>query len=164
MLLGLIADTHDNLDAVEKAIRLFNARGVSCVLHAGDWNAPFTLARFQRAECRVIGVFGNVDGEREGLRSRAEEVGVELLGNFGEMVLGGLRIALIHGRDEAVVEALALSGKYDIVVRGHTHKKELRTVGRTLVVNPGEAGGHLTNIRTVALLDTERRDVEFVEI
>ena len=34
--IGIMSDTHDRLDAVEKAIDLFNREKVEHVLHAGD--------------------------------------------------------------------------------------------------------------------------------
>jgi len=34
---------------------------------------------------------------------------------------------------------VAESGKYDLVIYGHTHRQEIKFVGKTLVVNPGEA-------------------------
>jgi len=44
--LGVISDTHDNLDAIGKAVDEFNKRRVSLVLHAGDYVFPFTAKIF----------------------------------------------------------------------------------------------------------------------
>ncbi|MEM2187311.1 MAG: metallophosphoesterase family protein, partial [Thermofilaceae archaeon] len=63
-----------------------------------------------------------------------------------------------------VVTRLANTGSFDVVVYGHTHEIDVRMVGRTLVVNPGEACGYLTGRKTIAVLDTESRSVEIVEI
>lgn len=161
---GIIADTHDNIVAADSAIDLFNSRGVELVIHAGDWNAPFTLARFAKSKTRVIGVFGNIDGDRDALLSRAERIGVQILGNLAEVEVGGVKIAVIHGKDERVVEALAKSGTYGIVIRGHTHRPDVRSMGPTLVINPGEACGYLTGKRTIAMLDTDTLGTEIVEI
>lgn len=43
MRIGLIADTHDNVPMVEKAVALFNREGVSAVFHAGDYVSPFSV-------------------------------------------------------------------------------------------------------------------------
>jgi putative phosphoesterase len=72
MLLGVIADTHDNLPKIEKAISVFNRKRVSLVLHAGDYIAPFSLLPFRKLNCDYLGVFGNNDGEREGLTKISE--------------------------------------------------------------------------------------------
>jgi len=162
-LIGLISDTHDNVEAVRKAVEIFNQRKVSLVLHAGDYVAPFTARFYRELEAPLKGVFGNVDGDRELLKKRFSEVGGEILGDFAVVEAGSLKIALLHGVDERIVEALMLSGKYRVVVRGHTHKAETRKIGETLMVNPGEACGYLSGKRTIALLNPETLNVEFVE-
>lgn len=65
MLIGLMADTHDNLPMVEKAIKMFNEEKVEVILHAGDYVAPFVIPKFRGLKARLIGVFGNNDGDRE---------------------------------------------------------------------------------------------------
>ncbi len=164
MRVGLISDTHDNLSAVDLAVKVFNEQDVSAVLHAGDWCAPFTMVRLSRVNCKVYGVFGNVDGEREFMKVKAREIGVELLGDFGELDLNGFKVALIHGKNESIVEALARSGMYSFVVRGHTHKAKVRKIGNCMIINPGEACGYLTGRRTIAILDLEAMDVKIIEL
>ncbi len=164
MLLGLISDTHDNVEAIRKAVEVFNSRGVEVVLHAGDYNAPFTAEAFRGLKAKLLGVYGNVDGEREGLKERYRKVlGAEILGDFGDLEFGGYRVALIHGVVQPIVEALAASGRYRVVVRGHLHKPEAVKIGQTLIVNPGEACGYLTGKRTIAILDLETLKVEHIE-
>ena len=163
--IGLISDSHDNVEAIKRAVEVFNARRVELVLHAGDYVAPFTAKFFQGLKAKLIGVYGNVDGEKEILRQRyLETLGAEIRGEFAEVEARNWKIALIHGVHQPIVEALALSGKYRAVVRGHTHKAETLRLGETLIVNPGEACGYLTGRRTIAFLDLERLEVEFVEI
>ncbi|MCS7385496.1 MAG: metallophosphoesterase [archaeon GB-1867-005] len=164
MKIGLISDTHDNQAAVDSAVKVFNEHGVGAVLHAGDWCAPFTMIRLAKVNCKVYGVFGNVDGEREFMKVKASQVGVELLGDFGEVDFQGVKIAVIHGRHERVVEALARSGMYNVVVRGHTHKPELVKLSGCLIVNPGEACGYLTGKRTVAILDLDTLEVSIIAL
>jgi len=163
VLIGLISDTHDNILAIDKAVKLFNDRGVKLVVHAGDWCAPFALMRFQGLDCSLVGAFGNIDGEKEKLRERGEKLGFRL-NWFEEFEVDGLKGAVLHGVDERIVKALALSGLYRVVVRGHTHKPEVKTVGECLIINPGEACGYLTGRSTVAVLDTETMTVETVEL
>ncbi|MEM1767624.1 MAG: YfcE family phosphodiesterase, partial [Candidatus Bathyarchaeia archaeon] len=65
MLIGLMSDTHDNLPMVEKAVSLLNDRKVELVLHAGDYVAPFVIPKLRELKAKVIGVFGNNDGDKE---------------------------------------------------------------------------------------------------
>lgn len=161
---GIIADTHDNIPAIDKAVKVFNARRVGMVIHAGDWCAPFALARFSKLKARLVGIFGNVDGERPGLAARAAEIDADLHGDFAEVEMGRVRIAVIHGKDEKMVNVLASGGAFQVVVRGHAHRSEVKRIGSTLVVNPGEACGYLTGKRTVAILETPSLSVEIVDL
>ena len=72
MLLGIIADTHDNLPMTKKAVELFKDRKVDYMIHAGDFTSPFTLKLFSELKCRYAGVFGNNDGDKLLLQERSE--------------------------------------------------------------------------------------------
>jgi len=152
MKIGLMSDTHDRIDAVEKAIDFFNHEWVTHVLHAGDLVSPFVAPKFARLNAKLHYVWGNNEGDREFIRVKFGEIGVEPLGNFASLNLDGKKIALLHGTHEEIVEVLLKSGAYDVVVRGHNHRAEIRE-GRTLLVNPGEVCGYLTGHMTVAVLD-----------
>ncbi len=165
MLIGLIADTHDNLPMVDKAVKKLNEMNVGLVLHAGDYVAPFVIPKFKELKAKLIGVFGNNDGDRELLKKRFNEYeDLEVHGNFAEIIVGGLKIALLHGDEEELLEALINSQSFDIVVHGHNHKTEVYQKGKTLIVNPGEVCGYLTGKSTIALFDTDRREAEIIEL
>lgn len=165
MLIGLIADTHDNLPMVDKAVEKLNEKEVELVLHAGDYIAPFVIPKFKRLKAKLIGVFGNNDGDREFLTKRFHEhEGLEMRGNFAEILVEDFRIALLHGHEEELLNALINSGSFDIVVHGHTHKALVHQKGKTLVVNPGETCGYLSGRSTIALFDTDRRKAEIIEL
>jgi len=165
MLIGLIADTHDNLPLVDKAVKKLNEMNVGLVLHAGDYVAPFVIPKLKELKAKMIGVFGNNDGDHELLKKRFNEYeDLEVHGNFAEIIVGGLKIALLHGDEEELLEALINSQSFDIVVHGHIHKAEVYQKGKTLIVNPGEACGYLTGKSTIALLDTDRREAEIIEL
>jgi putative phosphoesterase len=160
MKIGVISDTHDNLPKIKKAVELFNAEGAQLVIHAGDIIAPFAAEAMNKLQCRVIAVLGNNDGEKIILAKKFEDIG-ELHANMAQIEIGGRKIAVVHYSDS--VEALAVSGQFDIVIYGHTHKLDVRK-GRTLVVNPGECGGWVTGKCTVALIDLDKLDVEIREL
>lgn len=161
---GVVADTHDRIRAIDLVVKRFSDENVNLVLHAGDYVAPFAVLRFKPLKAKLIGIFGNNDGDHDLLRRRFEEIGAHLHGKFAELNIGGLRAALIHGEDEALLRALINSGYYDVVIHGHTHKAEIYSVGRTLVINPGEACGYLSGRATIAILNTERRSAEILEL
>ena len=163
MIIGLISDTHDRLDAIEAAIRFFNRKGVSDVLHAGDLVSPFATPKFSKLKAKLHYVWGNNDGDREFIRVRFGEIGISPLGDFAALELGGKKIALLHGTHAHVVDSLVRSGLFDVVVRGHNHKVEV-IEDKTLLVNPGEVCGYLSGRRTAATLDLNKMHAEIVEL
>jgi putative phosphoesterase len=165
MLIGLIADTHDNLPMVEKAIRKLNEEKVELVLHAGDYVASFVVPKFKELKAKLIGVFGNNDGDHELLKKRfSEQEKLEIRGNFADVVADGLRIVLLHGSDMELVKALIDSESFDVVVHGHSHSAETYRKGKTLIINPGEVCGYLTGKSTIAVLDTNTRQARILEL
>jgi putative phosphoesterase len=161
MLIGAMSDTHDRLDAVNKAIRFFNSQEVTDVLHAGDLVSPFVVPLFSRLKAKLHFVWGNNEGDHDFIKVRLADIGVEPLGDFALLQLGGKKIALLHGTHEELVDSLVKSGAYDMVVRGHNHRAEI-IEGQTLVVNPGEVCGYLTGRQTVALIDLDKMQAQIV--
>ena len=159
-LIGLIADTHDNKHTSAKAIELFNERAVNLVLHAGDFIAPFNFREFAKLKARFIGVFGNNDGERFGLRKTFADIGEIILGPY-EFEYKGKRLVLMH--EPVLLDAAATSGHYDVIVYGHTHEVDVRT-GKALVINPGECGGWLNDRSTIAILNLDTMAVEVIDL
>ncbi len=159
MIIGIMSDTHDNMPLVRRAIDLFNERHVEYVIHAGDYTSPFTLKLFPDLRCEYVGIFGNNDGDRLLLQERA---GGKIRNQPYIFTLRDKKIVVMH--EHHVVEALADSGHFDLVVYGHTHKADVRKVRNTLVVNPGEVGAYLYGKSTAALVDLEKLEAEIVEL
>jgi len=159
MLIGIISDTHDNLDLLRKAVGLFNTRKVEHVIHAGDFTSPFTFRVLKDLECAFTGVFGNNDGDKLLLKKRSEG---RVFNQPHIFELSGRKIVVVH--EHNIVEALADSGHFDFVIYGHTHEPDIRMVKNTLVVNPGEAGGWLYRKPTVAIADLNSLTAEIIEL
>lgn len=165
MLMGLIADTHDCLPMVDKAIRRLNEQRVEIVLHAGDYVSPFVIPRFRELKARLVGVFGNNDGDHELLKRRFEEQeNLEIHESFAEITLDSPKVVLLHGKERELLKSLIDSGSFDVIVHGHTHQAGVYRKGKTLVINPGEVCGYLTGRSTIALLDTIKLEAKIVEL
>lgn len=163
MLVGLISDTHDNLPMIEKAVERLNNEKVELVLHAGDYIAPFTILKLQKLKTRLIGVFGNNDGDRELLKKKfGENDLLELRGNFARIEADGLKICLLHGDEKELLDTMIDSQSFDVIVHGHTHEAEVSRDGRTLIVNPGEVCGYLSGKSSIALLDTVGKEAKII--
>jgi hypothetical protein len=164
MIVGIMADTHDRLSLVDKAVRVLNEQNVELVLHAGDYIAPFVIPHFKPLKAKFIGVFGNNDGEKNGLKKKFKEIGAEIRGNFADVTVDGLKIALLHGSEEELLRSLINVESHDIIIHGHTHEAKTYRNGKTLVINPGEVCGYLTEKSTVALLNSQTKEAKIIEL
>jgi putative phosphoesterase len=164
MKIGIIADTHDNLPNIDKAIKRLNEEKVHLVLHAGDYVAPFSVLRLKPLNAKLIGIFGNNDGDQQFLKKRFKEINQEIRGKFAEITVEDIKIAMIHGEDMELLTSLIRTQSYDVVVHAHTHEAKIYRQGKTLVINPGEVFGYLSGKSTIALLDTQTLDAKIVQI
>lgn len=163
MHIGLISDTHDNIYNIEKFVKICRDKNIDLVIHAGDIVRPESVKWFEGV--RLIGVLGNNDIEEERLSSSFQKIGGELKGDFCEIEQDNVLIAVYHGTNAKKKSLVLQSGKYDILVCGHTHKLEEMQVGKTLLINPGTANGWFFGYKaTAAIFDTKRRKTEFISL
>jgi len=164
MKIGIIADTHDNLPVIDRAVKRLNEEKVQLVLHAGDYVAPFSVLRFKPLKAKLIGIFGNNDGDHQFLKKRFKEINAEIRGRFAEVIADDIKIAILHGEDTELLESLIGTESYDVIVHAHSHEAKIERKGKTLIINPGEACGYLSGKSTLAFLDTKSLDAKIVEI
>ena len=158
-MIGIMSDSHDNLDAIQKAVRFFSDMNCELVVHAGDFVAPFAAKELNSLDCPVKAVFGNCDGETKGLARVLEPFGkIKREPLAFEYAQRKFLLTHTHFANEAHLR----SGKYEVIMYGHTHKPEIRTAKGSLLINPGETGGWLTGKSSVALLDPETLDAEII--
>jgi putative phosphoesterase len=162
MKVGLLADTHDRLPAMSALVARMVDRGAAMLIHAGDFCAPFALVPLLEPQLPVGGIFGHNDGDRQGLLGKAAAgIGVELFESPHTFEVGGRQILLVHDIGEVQPRSVEA---HPLVVHGCTHKRECRTRGDTLIINPGEACGWLYGTPSGAVVDLESRQVEFVTL
>lgn len=159
MKIGIISDTHDHRNYLRKAMEIFAKDGCSWLLHAGDFVAPFIIEDIKNFKLSFIGVFGNNDGEREGL--------INAVSGFGQIENPPYSFILNHKRFLLTHKPVRLEEKvneYNIIIYGHTHKRSLERIGDSLIINPGEACGWLFNEPSIAILDMDKEEVLFIEL
>jgi putative phosphoesterase len=178
MKIGIISDTHDDIENVRKAIEIFNEKEVHYVIHSGDYVFPGIVLEFKRLNAKLIGVLGNNDGEKGQLLKAFLEVGGELKGELGEMHVDDLKIGIYHGTSAEIKRRLVESGRYNIIVCGHTHKREPPGVEKgtyhknasTLVLNPGTGHRKIESLAEafveggVIILDTESTEYSYIDL
>jgi len=157
--IGLISDTHGQVEYAVAAAREFIFRGIEAVIHCGDIGSTEVLtemaALFHEIDIPLYAVFGNTDCHTD-YRFYPHRIGVNLLGRFGELSLAGRKIAVLHSDDEQRFAELVDSQGYDYIFFGHTHVCHDGKRERTRMVNPGAAGrGMHPSCAVVNLLDDE---------
>ncbi|MBN1361735.1 MAG: YfcE family phosphodiesterase [Sedimentisphaerales bacterium] len=162
MQIGVISDTHDHHRNVRRAIQIFSEEAVQYVLHAGDITSACTIDLFAGLQqARLIAVFGNCDADRRSLGTAIETVGGEVHSDSYRGQIDGRTIYMTHKPDS--IGAAIDGGAYDLVVHGHTHRQDIRRLGRALVINPGAATnwmglpGHIVLLNTADMTTTIRR-------
>jgi len=159
MIIGIIADTHDNMTTLKKAVDYLNVQTVQHVIHAGDFTSPFTSRVLKDLQAEFTGIFGNNDGDRLLLQKRFSG---RIHNQPCLLEIASRKIVVMH--EHHIIDALAESGRYDLVIYGHTHEPEIRKVKNTLIINPGEVCGWLYGKSTIAVADLSEMTAEIVTL
>ena len=160
MILGILSDTHGRVEAAAAAVAALKEAGIEHLLHCGDVGGEEVLD--QLAGLPAAFVWGNTDWDRAPLQRYATELGVQCLGAFGDLELGGKHIAVTHGDDARAVRRVVDGQRHDYLFLGHSHVKADSRVGRLRIVNPGAL--HRAKEKTVATLDTATDALRFITI
>lgn len=150
MRIAIISDIHDNIPKLRSALGAMD--GVEVLICCGDLCSPFIVKELGQGFTGPIHiVFGNNDGDRFRIYQCAERFDhMTIHGEFATLDIDGRSFAINHfdniGR--------TMTGRFDVVCFGHNHQHEIRSEGKTLIVNPGEIYGLLTGDSTFAVYDT----------
>jgi uncharacterized protein len=161
MLIGIISDSHDNMENVQKAVDIFIARGVDKVFHAGDIVSPSVVKQFAGLDAGFV--YGNNDGERVVLPIAVKQINGELGGEVLVRECDEGKIVVYHGTVPTILNALINCGEYRLVITGHTHKIVNRLEGNTRVLNPGTAHG-FKGPGTFMIYDSAKDEAELIEL
>jgi putative phosphoesterase len=161
MRIGIISDTHDQLERTQRAVELLIAAGAERLFHCGDLIEPSMVE-----VCAVVPsyfVFGNNDADSvPGIRNAIAKVGDSVCLDWGGQVeLSDKRIAMTHGHMHTDVRRL-LAAAPDYLFSGHSHVKADRREGKTRRINPGAL--HRAREYTVAVLDLATDELRFLSV
>lgn len=155
MKIGIMGDTHGDLDALEQVVKA--AGSVEAWIHTGDYSQDAkTLERLSHVP--VYAVCGNCD-MYEGRAAMEKIVNLE-----------GHTIWITHGNkylrydDEQILAQLGEEKKADIVVYGHTHLPAVKWYDKELVVNPGSPSRPRLGTPTYAVLTIGENVLPVAEI
>lgn len=162
MLIGVFSDVHDNLTNLRAMLDAYIARGIQTLIFCGDFCSPIPLREMLTFPGEIHAVFGNGDGDRfTMLKMAANHPQMLLHGEFAELELGGVKIAVTHYPFYA--QALARTGDYQAVFSGHTHEQHVQYFGDCLWLNPGDVMGWKGR-GTYAVYDTDANQAEIITL
>lgn len=165
MKIGILSDTHGQVDLALTAARGLILRAAEAVIHCGDVGCEQVLTEtaslFKELDIPLYVILGNCDPRHNGLHFHGHD-GIRVLGRFGELEFNNRRFALLHGDDETALHETVQSARYDYVLCGHSHTRRDERIGTTRVINPGSAGRGMHP--SFALLDLTTDQVLFVTI
>lgn len=159
-ILGIVSDTHGQMEFTRQAVRMLSSFEVHAVLHCGDIGSEEIIPLF--ADWPTHFVFGNVDYDESQLRSAISIAGQTCHERFGSLILAGRKIAFLHGDDAALLRECSTNGKWDLVCHGHTHVARQQQVGSTLVLNPGAL--YRANPHSLAIVELPSLEVTAVRL
>jgi putative phosphoesterase len=125
----VIGDTHGTDSHRLEGAVLDAVRAADRVVHTGDFTTETVLDAVRSETEQLLAVSGNNDDAA--IRERLPETRtVDALGR---------RFVVTHGhrRDDTARSLLARQEAADVLLVGHSHRPEIRTVGSTVEVNPG---------------------------
>lgn len=160
MKIGVISDTHDNIPAVLEAFKFFEKNNIGVVLHLGDIISPFVI-RFIREVYtgEIKAIFGNNDGDKLFLMEMFKRYNSEITIGPRIIELANRKIFMSH----EPISPETLAKDYDLVLYGHLHEIRSKRYNNSLILNPGEACGYLSNKRTLSVVDLKTLEFEIVE-
>lgn len=160
MLLGILSDTHDELDRTNRAIRLLCDQGAETLIHCGDLSSPPIIKAI--AALPSFFVFGNHDADNvPTLREAAKQSGAVCLGWGDVVVLGGKRIGVAHGHMTNDVRQV-MSGQPEYLFTGHSHEMSDFQDDTVRRINPGAL--YRADAFTVALLNLDSGSLRFLTV
>jgi putative phosphoesterase len=144
MIVGVISDTHGRLTAAAG-----NAlKGVDRILHAGDIDGP-EIIKLLADIAPVTAVRGNMDHGRW----------ADTLHPTDMISVNGILIYMLHNLDALDLDPVAAGVR--IVISGHTHRAQIKTIHDVLYLNPGSASyGRYGSPGSIAIIKLDNNHVE----
>lgn len=134
--IGIVSDTHISKDIykIDELIKKY-LKDVDMIIHAGDFKNPKVIELIKNRK-KFTGVWGNNDGTAVREMIKEKEI----------LKVNGYKIGICHGHNEVEGKTtmdkaynLFKEDKVDVIIFGHSHIPIIKTVNKTLMLNPGSA-------------------------
>jgi putative phosphoesterase len=160
MKIGIVSDTHNNIELTRKAVGIFRENDVELIVHAGDLTSPRMLELFRDFPLKIV--LGNGDIDVEEICDICQKMGYGCVEERAVFEAGGKRIIVFHGDNVSMFREAVVSGEYDYIIKGHTHYFENYVSNNARVINPGSLYG--SDEFSIAVLDTDEDRVMRIRV
>jgi len=126
MRIGLLSDTHQQTQLHREAISNLIANGAEYILHSGDIGSQNHLDILRDAQLPFVVVFGNNDHHLTSLSST-----YPIYKEPYYFKIKDIKIKMMH-------IPIYMSADSDIIISGHTHIFDTRSINGKLFINSGE--------------------------
>lgn len=145
MKIGVISDTHGNVQALRKALGYFE--GADMIIHAGDvlyhpprlgcsegYDVPAFVETLNSIDIPIVIAQGNCDAQ-----VYDELLNMPVQSPYAHASLNGIKIVVNHGHTltRFIMVDLARRYKAHYFISGHTHIPVLEREGGVVLINPG---------------------------
>lgn len=160
MKLGILSDTHNQLERTRRAVAMLAEARAEVLVHCGDITRSEIVAACSCLPCYYV--LGNNDSDNvTELKAAIEETGGTCLMWGGELELAGRRIGVTHGHLAAPMRKLMAAG-LDYLLSGHSHVALDEREGSVRYINPGAL--HRASEFSVAVLDLVADELTFLPV
>ena len=101
MVIGILSDTHDRVDAARAAIAVLRDQGAQFLIHCGDVGGRGILDLLASMPSALV--WGNTDYDRDQMTAYARQRGIAVYGQLASLELAGKKIAVTHGDDHRLM-------------------------------------------------------------
>ena len=158
-VIGLLSDSHGNVDITREAVDLLMDHGSELLIHLGDVESHLVLDQLAGLPARVV--FGNCDDERD-LAAYARAIDLQVDHPAGMLSLAGdKRLGFTHGHHASALRSL-VAEKPDFIAHGHSHAVRDEKIDGIRYLNPGAL--HRATRYTVGLLRPQTDVYEVLEV
>lgn len=159
MRIGIISDTHDDVQALDHALGVLRVEGIDVLLHCGDLCTPATMEALADFDTWVAR--GNMDRHMDLDATARRTIDRDRFADRHRLTLDGRSAILLHGHHQEELRSIISAGTYAYVFHGHTHRRRDQRVGSTRIINPGALGGMRWQRRSFCILDLTADEVDF---
>jgi len=135
LLVGVISDSHDNINALQEVVKALMQHRVELVIHLGDIISPFVVKKLKELlrDIPLIAVKGNNDGDVYQLTKLFTSYGWSFYSEPSIIELKSRRLLIMHGyggveQTEMIARGLLGSLSIDALLFGHTHRAVVERV------------------------------------